>query len=63
MQVRGEIHRTNKQLAGRSSSMTFQRGGVTVRLPQEAWLLLLVFHQMLLGSSRLPAQRGEQLLS
>ena len=30
MQVRGEIDRTNKQLAGRSSSMTFQKGGVTV---------------------------------
>ena len=34
-QVRGEIDRLNQQLAGRSTKMTFQRGGVTVRPLQQ----------------------------
>lgn len=43
VQVRGEIERTNKQLAGRSSSMTFQKGGVTVR-PSPIFQCLPVKH-------------------
>mmetsp|Transcript_17598 Transcript_17598/g.52868 ORF Transcript_17598/g.52868 Transcript_17598/m.52868 type:complete len:846 (+) Transcript_17598:182-2719(+) len=43
--VRGEIERTNKQLAGRSPPMTFQRGTVSVERPGE--LVEVVGHERL----------------
>lgn len=49
-QVRGEIDRTNLQLAGRSSALTFQRGAAEVPplLPLLLLLLLLLLPLLLL---------------